>query len=69
MARVTRFQGDSGTGVTHENVTERKLAELELEQYHHHLQELVSERTVELERASREEAESANRAQAPSPWP
>ena len=44
-----------------EDITERKLAENELEKYHHHLEELVAARTLDLEQA-REAAETANRA-------
>ncbi|QPK61745.1 PAS domain-containing protein [Methylomonas sp. LL1] len=43
------------------DLTERKQAEAELEQHRHHLEQLVRERTEQLERA-RDTAESANRA-------
>jgi signal transduction histidine kinase len=58
--RVTRFQGDSGNVVlAHENITKRKQSEKELEDYQHHLQQLVEVRTAELERA-KVAAEAAN---------
>lgn len=44
-----------------EDITERKLAEIELLEHRNHLQELVAERTVDLN-VAKEEAESANRA-------
>ncbi len=43
------------------NISELKQAEAELERHHSHLEELVRERTVELEQA-KEQAEDANRA-------
>ncbi len=46
---------------TVQDITERKLAELELEQYRRHLEDLVAERTRALE-AAKESAEAANRA-------
>ncbi len=62
MARVTRFHGDSGNVVVaHEDITSRKQAQDELEQYHQHLEELVAARTVEVE-AGKSAAEAANRA-------
>ena len=62
VARVTRFHGDSGNVVVaHENITRRKQAQDELEQYHQHLEELVAARTVEVE-AGKSAAEAANRA-------
>ena len=61
VAKVTRFQGDSGNVViAHANVTERKLAEAEREVYQDHLEELVATRTAELEK-SKNAAETANR--------
>ena len=44
-----------------EDVTEKKRNQIELERYRQHLESLVAERTVELERA-KEQAESASRA-------
>ncbi len=44
-----------------DNITERKQTQQELERYRHHLEELVAERTVQLE-AARQQAETANRA-------
>ena len=44
-----------------QDITERKLIELELEQHRLHLEELVSQRTAELEKA-KDQAEAANRA-------
>ncbi len=44
-----------------EDITERKRMEQELERHRHHLEELVAERTVELE-VAKEAAEAANRA-------
>jgi light-regulated signal transduction histidine kinase (bacteriophytochrome) len=41
-----------GAVVAHEDITERKLIDLELEQYRHHLESLVDERTAELEKAN-----------------
>ena len=46
---------------THTDITERKAAELELEQHRHHLESLVQERTAALSIA-KELAESSNRA-------
>jgi PAS domain S-box-containing protein len=46
---------------SNQDVTERKLAEAELERYRLHLEELVAQRTAELNRA-KEAAEAANRA-------
>jgi PAS domain S-box-containing protein len=46
---------------THMDITERKLAEAELEQHRNHLEELVFSRTAELA-AARDEAEAASRA-------
>jgi|GEM_PF-632000 len=61
-ARVTPFHGDSGNVViAHENITERKIAALELEQHRDHLSELVVSRTRELVLA-KDAAETANRA-------
>jgi PAS domain S-box-containing protein len=45
----------------HQDVTARKLSEIELEQHRHHLEELVEKRTLELESA-KVAAEVANRA-------
>jgi PAS domain S-box-containing protein len=62
VARVTRFHGASGNVViAHENITRRKQAQDELEQYRQHLEELVAARTVEVE-AGKNAAEAANRA-------
>ncbi|SDH86424.1 response regulator [Propionivibrio dicarboxylicus] len=62
QARVTRFHGDSGNVViAHENITERKRAEQELERYRYHLEELVASRTAELAKA-KDEAEVASQA-------
>lgn len=47
-------------GTNHE-ITERKLADAELEAHRHHLEELVSARTAELAQA-RDDAQAANRA-------
>jgi PAS domain S-box-containing protein len=48
-------QGDTLTGVgTVQDITELKLAEQELEQNRHHLEDLVHERTAELEQANRQ---------------
>lgn len=44
-----------------QNITEKRAAEIRLEEYHHQLEHLVDQRTKELERA-REQAVSANRA-------
>ena len=41
-----------GAVVAHEDITERKLIDLELENYRHRLETLVDERTAELERAN-----------------
>jgi PAS domain S-box-containing protein len=46
---------------TMQDITDRKLIELELEQHRLHLEDLVSLRTIELEKA-KNQAESANRA-------
>jgi two-component system sensor histidine kinase/response regulator len=46
---------------TYQDVSERKRAEIELDQYRHHLEELVDQRTVELS-AANNRAEMANRA-------
>jgi PAS domain S-box-containing protein len=46
---------------TVQDITDRKLIEAELKQYRLHLEELVAQRTAELEKA-KNEAESANRA-------
>ncbi len=61
--RVSTYllQGEQYTLVIMRDITERKLAEAELRQHHDHLEELVRERTTELEIA-KELAESANRA-------
>lgn len=59
-ARVTRFHGDSGNIViAHENITERKCVEQELERHRTHLEELVASRTAELV-VARDKAEVAN---------
>jgi two-component system sensor histidine kinase/response regulator len=50
-----------GTYGISRDITERKLAEMELMRHRHHLEQLVAERTAELEQA-RTNAESANRA-------
>ena len=41
-----------GAVVAHEDITERKRIDLQLEQYQHHLEALVDERTAELEKAN-----------------
>jgi PAS domain S-box-containing protein len=46
---------------TFRDITERKRTEIELQNYQHHLQEMVEQRTAELEQA-RDAAETANRA-------
>ena len=53
--RITHYLG------VKEDITEKKRAEVELERYRQHLEELVAERTAELSEA-RECAEAANRA-------
>ena len=63
-ALISPIKGPDGT-VTHylatkEDITARRGAERELERYRQHLEELVAERTRELE-AAREQAEAANR--------
>jgi len=50
-----------GAVVTHEDITERKLSDLELEQYRHRLETLVDDRTAALEKAN-EAAAAAHRA-------
>jgi hemerythrin-like metal-binding protein/PAS domain S-box-containing protein len=60
IGRVTTEDGDVLTG-TFQDITERKLAQEELEQHRHHLSELVDARTAELAQA-KEDAEVANRA-------
>ena len=60
--RVTPLgAGRRGAVVAHLDVTERKCLQLDLERHRHHLEELVSLRTVELREAQRI-AEAANRA-------
>jgi light-regulated signal transduction histidine kinase (bacteriophytochrome) len=49
-----------GAVVTHEDITERKLSDLELEQYRHRLETLVDDRTAALEKAN-EAAAAAHR--------
>ncbi len=51
VVRATRFSGSGPLRivVAHENITERKLAEEELRLYREHLEELIKERTLELE--------------------
>jgi PAS domain S-box-containing protein len=53
VVRVTRFsgQGVSPVVVAHENITERKLAELRMRQFNAELEASVSARTLELESA------------------
>lgn len=53
--RATRMIG------IHTDITERKLAEIELENHRHHLEDLVADRTKEL-LAAKDAAEAANRA-------
>jgi signal transduction histidine kinase/ActR/RegA family two-component response regulator len=53
-------QAIEASGTNHD-VTERKLAETELEGHRHHLEELVAARTAELAQA-RDDAQAANRA-------
>jgi PAS domain S-box-containing protein len=53
-------QAIEASGTNHD-VTERKLAEAELEGHRHHLEELVAARTAELAQA-RDDAQAANRA-------
>ncbi|HNA29052.1 MAG TPA: PAS domain S-box protein [Thiobacillaceae bacterium] len=49
MLQVTPLGGSvKGLVTTQTNITERKLAEQELERYQHHLEEIVTERTGEL---------------------
>jgi len=43
---------DGGAVVVHEDITQRKLFELELDDYRHRLKTLVDERTAELEKAN-----------------
>ena len=62
-AQIAPVRQDDGT-VTHflsimENITERKRIGEELDQYRHHLEKLVAERTAELE-AAKTAAEAAN---------
>ncbi|MGB1109585.1 MAG: PAS domain S-box protein [Gammaproteobacteria bacterium] len=48
-------QGEPITAIgTVQDITERRLMDLELEQHRHHLEELVAERTAELEAANRQ---------------
>ncbi|MDS4070123.1 MAG: PAS domain S-box protein, partial [Candidatus Competibacter sp.] len=65
FARITPIRQSDGR-ITHylaikEDITERKRTAAELDRYHHHLEELVAERTEQLTEA-RERAEAANRA-------
>ncbi len=62
FCRVTRFPGEGPVRivVSHTNITERKRAEDELVTYRDHLEELVRERTTELEQM-KVAAEAANR--------
>ncbi len=59
-----RFDADGraieASGTNHD-ITERKLADAELDRHRHHLEELVSARTAELAQA-RDDAQAANRA-------
>ena len=49
MLQVTPLGGSiKGLVTTQTNITQRKLAELELERYRHHLEDIVTERTGEL---------------------
>ncbi len=59
-ASVFELQGEIFTIANIRDITERKRAEQELEQYHDHLEELVKTRTAELAIA-KERAESADR--------
>lgn len=62
IARVSPFHGISGNVlVSHENITEQKRHEAELERHRRHLEDLVRERTAALSIA-KEAAEAANRA-------
>jgi len=56
IGSVTRFSrpGPLRIVVAHENITERKLAEEDLRLYRKHLEELVKERTIELEEKNRQ---------------
>jgi two-component system sensor histidine kinase/response regulator len=66
-------RGRPGTGpgerfiVLSRDITARMSAEAELESYRHRLEQLVADRTAELEQA-RAQADAANRAKSPS-WP
>ena len=53
IARVTPFSGEGPRCVivAHENITERKRAEAELDRHRHHLEELLAERTADLREA------------------
>jgi PAS domain S-box-containing protein len=53
--RITRFHGEGPTRVVvaHENITERMMAEIQLADYTAHLEELVEERTAQLQRLNK----------------
>jgi PAS domain S-box-containing protein len=56
--RSSQDESDGGIAII-EDITERKKAQTELEQYRHHLEELVAERTAALS-VAKEAAETAN---------
>ena len=63
LAHITPLRNKEGI-ITHyvatkEDITDKKRIEEELDNYHHHLEELVQTRTLELENA-KQEAEAAN---------
>ena len=58
---IIEFGGEDCIVSFVQNITERKNAEVELDQHRNHLAEMVKERTVELERAKKD-AEKANQA-------